>query len=844
MSGTTIGRLTEDAFGYVKKTMMEKAAEIYAKLVVDPPLPKKTIVTPIALSETRSALNTLPWFVEGTEYGPRQSSFQLLVNGEEAFGAVHDAIAQAKHSVNILCWGFQPSMYFKRGHGGVESIGKLLERKGGWGENGVKINVLCYATKPDELPVSILSLNELPVNITLAAGETTTPGQHLLQFDRPSTSSRKDYLYNQEWFARYDENQRPAGIATDMLKTTAETAVKCITLAYLAPETFGLTAAAIAGEAKGLLVHLAAQSADLAHWLSKDFDPTPKTGNIRFATRGFSKLDQIKILSRGHENEKEVGTMTSATLALGASHHQKVVLIDYEDPEHAVGFVMGHNMLDEYWDKSDHSYKRQPPEYAHLGRNGARPREDFSARVTGPVVGDLYHNFALAWQRDTSDTLPPPAVPFEKYVPRPDSLNPLVTAQVTRTQSQEGKQDIKKCYLQAVNNALQYIYIENQYFRWPSLADKIVECAQCYGQKGRDPAIHGPLYLFAITNADHDGMGAGVEKTGRMLGKLGRDDVLPGVARQQRVEDARAERLQARQAARLAGEHQYQYQEMMQYAKSTRQRADLQQAIEQAKQDAAAAKAREKALDEKIKAREADRKDESRPIPPEERPGLKVNVCTLVSPDTPGREGRTATNVGDRAVTRQERIDQLRKELREARSDNFPLIREIQNMDEMIRQHPETTPTGQNLRKSRNALQARLDDRLKYITDELNRLENGSDPIDWVDVYIHAKLMIIDDTFMTLGSANINIRSMDSDSELNISHESRLVSQPARKKLWTLHTKGRSGGEEFNKEGMKLAHKAWDDVINENKKARKKMESPIASLVEFFSATKKRSDMD
>jgi phosphatidylserine/phosphatidylglycerophosphate/cardiolipin synthase-like enzyme len=589
------------------------------------------------------------------------------------------------------------------------------------------------------------------------------------------------------------------------------------------------------------------KSADLLNWFSKDFDPKPRTDNIRFVTRGFSTFDRVSILARGHDAEgsnNEAGAMTSVTLAVGASHHQKVVLIDYEDPDNAVAFVMGHNMLDEYWDKSDHSYKRQPPEYAHLGRNGARPREDFSARVTGPVVGDLYRNFATAWERDTEETLPPPETPFGKYKPKPDSLNPLVTAQVTRTQSQEGKQDIKKCYLQAVNNALQYIYIENQYFRWPSLADNIVECAQRYGQEGRDPAKHGPLYLFAITNADHDGMGAGVEKTGRMLGKLGRDDVLPGVARQQRVEDARAERLQARQAARLAGERQYQYQEMMQYAKSTRQRADLQQAIEQTKQDAAAAKAREKALDEKIKAREADRKDEKRPILPDERPGLKVHVCTLVSPDTPGREGRTATNVGDRAVTRQERIDQLRKELREARSDNFPLIREIQNMDEMIRQHPETTPTGQNLRRSRDALQARLDDKLKYITDELNRLENGSDPIDWVDVYIHAKLMIIDDTFMTLGSANINIRSMDSDSELNISHESCKVSQPARQKLWTLHTKGRSGMEDLNKLGMQMAYDNWGYVMTDNKGARKRKESPIASLVEFFSATKKRTDLD
>ncbi|NAT62651.1 phospholipase, partial [Pseudomonas syringae pv. actinidifoliorum] len=41
-------------------------------------------------------------------------------------------------------------------------------------------------------------------------------------------------------------------------------------------------------------------------------------------------------------------------MSASASHHQKSVLVDYELPS-AVGFVMGHNSLDEYWDTDDHS---------------------------------------------------------------------------------------------------------------------------------------------------------------------------------------------------------------------------------------------------------------------------------------------------------------------------------------------------------------------------------------------------------------------------------------------------------------------------------------------------------
>jgi phosphatidylserine/phosphatidylglycerophosphate/cardiolipin synthase-like enzyme len=96
------------------------------------------ITTPLALNRTRSATLTAPWFVQKTEYNPAQATFQPLVNGEEAFGAVFDAILAAKHSIDMVCWGFQPSMYFKRGYGDAVSIGELLEAKG---KQGVKVRL-------------------------------------------------------------------------------------------------------------------------------------------------------------------------------------------------------------------------------------------------------------------------------------------------------------------------------------------------------------------------------------------------------------------------------------------------------------------------------------------------------------------------------------------------------------------------------------------------------------------------------------------------------------------------------------------------------------------------------
>src|SRR5574343_476934 len=77
---------------------------------------------------------TPPWFVNGSEYKPNAGTFQFLNNGRNAFKAVHEAIAAAKKSVCIICWGFQPSMYFIR-DGKAPSIGQLLEDKANEGVN-------------------------------------------------------------------------------------------------------------------------------------------------------------------------------------------------------------------------------------------------------------------------------------------------------------------------------------------------------------------------------------------------------------------------------------------------------------------------------------------------------------------------------------------------------------------------------------------------------------------------------------------------------------------------------------------------------------------------------------
>jgi len=59
------------------------------------------------------------------------------------------------------------------------------------------------------------------------------------------------------------------------------------------------------------------------------------------------------------------------------------------------------------------------------------------------------------------------------------------------------------------------------------------------------------------------------------------------------------------------------------------------------------------------------------------------------------------------------------------------------------------------------------------------------------DIYIHAKLMVIDDDFFTLGSANLNFRSMTVDSELNLLCDDEEIAYQFRTTLFKRYSGGK-----------------------------------------------------
>ncbi|GDX04423.1 phosphatidylserine/phosphatidylglycerophosphate/cardiolipin synthase family protein [Buttiauxella sp. A111] len=617
------------------------------------------VVSPVATVDTDQCTITPPWFVQDTEYHPTQATYMPLVNGEEAFKAVHEAIANAKKSVDIICWGFQPSMYFIR-DGKEPCIGELLKN----------------IAKEKKVEVRILGW-EMPLNSSGVAGEANLPGKGPISIKDKAgqTSTDEQYAFDREWYREHSYESKLQGVSS-----------------------------------AGMNILGGKETRD-EKAINKILTETPV-----FAGRGFNAKNRTEIAYQTSYQSADPNLSVSAisTMAGTVTHHQKTVLVDYELPEDAVGFVMGHNMLDEYWDTDGHSSQKRPgtsdDRWApNLGPRGKLPRQDMSSRVTGPILEHLHENFATAWRRATGQdllTMRNAKEVAKQLKPRADLGTPIM-AQLLRTQVQEGKRDIEKLYLKTVNNVTQFIYIENQYFRWPPLAEAIKKHVSTLFENGRDPKKHGYVHLFVVTNVTDEGIGAGTVNTQRMLESLGRADTIPNVTKQLKI-------------AEVLKQLPTVYYDPMNPNNRSRE-AEIIKEINDIE-------------DSKIAEVNIT--------------GLKVHICSLVAPDSP---------------------------------------------------------------------------------------ENN-----WMPVYIHSKLMIINDVFTTHGSANINTRSMQVDSEMNIAHEWADVTKALRQRLWNLHTNGIGVQDEPDK-----AFKAWEYLLGKNEALQAKGKyTPEASLIKFLYNPVTLTDLD
>ncbi|MPQ86498.1 hypothetical protein F0170_22470 [Pseudomonas sp. MAFF 730085] len=702
--------------------------------------------------EHKSTALTMDWFAAKAMYPPRAGIKIIpLINGDKAFGAVYEAIQSAHKSVEIISWGFDPAMRFKPGG---DRIGELLDVRG---RHGVKTRVLIWKN-----PLANFVENTI-IGDGLVGSGGTAAGSGIARGSAASGSSveaRQQLEYrrtvNQHELAKLRSGQLPA-YGTGHRYQQRERELQS-TLADIEAQLNG-QGGYNKLKGSGAPKYSPQDEEYTREWFSRVHDG--RMQNVEFRTRDFSTEIPLNAAIRGPQMRNEKGRLATLyrlikgeapdtnfahmlLLTLFASHHQKMVLVDYEDTANAVGFVMGHNMHRNYWDTSAHLYDDKAAQRSP----GFGPWQDLSMKVQGPALHDLNHNFSTAWDRETfwvkkwfADGLRD-----QRQAIKPGNFKAAgsTTAQICRTQPQEGGEtSILELYHKALGNVRNYAYFENQYFRYPPFARQVRELAAAYIAKGRDK----DLYVFVVTNNPNDrGFSSTTYAT---LQELGQEQLMP-------------------QAQRTLVEEMLQKRSRLAYLNDNLspnpgvQRNQLKK-IEWLKNDIV----------------ELEKKGVS--------PELEQRLGGLEPKGIP-ELSRSKSNEGD---------------------DPQPYaLKDLPGVKVVIATLTACTPEpGSTLREGEQAF--------------------------FRGIYVHSKLLVVDDVFSLLSSANINTRSLHTDSELGLAAPDAELAKHWREELWTLHV-GESINDSKGRCNAAANFDAWNKVMDENWKSMGQNKPLVAHLTRFW----------
>lgn len=157
---------------------------------------------------------------------------------------------------------------------------------------------------------------------------------------------------------------------------------------------------------------------------------------------------------------------------LGASHHQKIVVVD-----DALAFVGGLDVTSQRWDSRDHipdDPRRTDPAYPAYP-----PFHDVMAVVTGPAALTLAGICRERWHQATGEQLPP-SPPGDAARLWPSCLKVLTTQVAVAValtnppwDDQPAVREVEQLFLDMIAAARRFLYIENQYFAARRVADAL-----------------------------------------------------------------------------------------------------------------------------------------------------------------------------------------------------------------------------------------------------------------------------------------------------------------------------------------------------------------------------------
>ncbi len=157
---------------------------------------------------------------------------------------------------------------------------------------------------------------------------------------------------------------------------------------------------------------------------------------------------------------------------VGASHHQKVVVIDDK-----VAFAGGMDITQRRWDTPAHlpdDVRRTDP-----GNEPYNPFHDVQMMVDGSAAAALGELARERWNRVSRKSINlSPSTNDDPWPPSfsPDVENVNVGITVTEPEAKDGKSyELKNLFLDSVARARKFIYIENQYLTGVSIGEELIK---------------------------------------------------------------------------------------------------------------------------------------------------------------------------------------------------------------------------------------------------------------------------------------------------------------------------------------------------------------------------------
>ena len=96
-------------------------------------------------------------------------------------------------------------------------------------------------------------------------------------------------------------------------------------------------------------------------------------------------------------------------------------------------------------------------------------------------------------------------------------------------------------------------------------------------------------------------------------------------------------------------------------------------------------------------------------------------------------------------------------------------------------------------------------------------------------VYVHAKIGIVDDRWLTIGSANLNEHSLFNDTEMNVVMQDPELARTVRLRLWSEHLSCDAG--ELEGDPAEIVDERWRPVAEEQVARRERGEPPAEKLM-------------